>query len=899
MVKAVGGGSGAVATSAHSGCQRFRGTDPIITGLTRRNLARLLGNPDISGHIPLARWQRARTFERLLQKEIFASQVATATAGALMAPRPTGVLVVDGEHSTLTTKIAIASAILAARKNVATLIHTPAVPTPGFSEIEATNVLPDFIVVVPGASDDAKPQLVIGDAKDYERVRSRIDDTRMLKGFLQVAFGAEAFASWAILPADIDVSDIGVLAVPKNVHLQPMVVPENISDHREEVRMRLEQRIRDVELHKWLGENEAAAFTSHLQANFDPAGCQSCPLFNHCRTELRNSTDPLDLLVEIGVPRNSRRLVKGLIDGTGEVPSRATSGLIARVQNTLKGQVSRTGQNRLDPAGKVATIDLAVIKSDGAALGVHGLSTRIHAPSGPTAWRTMVFDKPLADQSRRAVMQHIGEDIANVLAFAIGDEGLEAPIHLVTPDTATADLLASIADSLAGSEISRMRWKQDRAQNREPLTIDGKVAVIPAPLTAAERLAVSFLLEDDRARGFNVRTTTYDLRTALKDLFITGGPAVNDGRLDYLEAWSQTGPHAQVDFRVLSDAIEAKPHTPGARMTSAMSDRVNNELEKSRTDLVATKAYAALVREELRYKTELMERVLSRLSSAPDSKLRDQISKVEREAQIIWLRRYSLRAFDLIRFGLTNRFWRNSLVEVVQQDQKFLNQIKAVTNPTWAEEQAKSAGMKELAFGVITKVNPLTIRTASRAFTPETSAVILHRNYDSTFENSNTAVKFYKGHLKLQGMPTTKTETLLSVDDRLDLAFDTTFSTLAIGDEVVLARLSWFDPDLKDVKINRPKIDAQQSPKASCDENAFSLNPAEHRWCCRPHELQEKETADWIASRRSSGEFNPQAWPPVLDQERFDQLAAGEPVDEDIEISLEQAPDDLELDALD
>ena len=37
-----GAGSGAVASSAHAGCPRFRATDPLITGRTRRALAKTL-----------------------------------------------------------------------------------------------------------------------------------------------------------------------------------------------------------------------------------------------------------------------------------------------------------------------------------------------------------------------------------------------------------------------------------------------------------------------------------------------------------------------------------------------------------------------------------------------------------------------------------------------------------------------------------------------------------------------------------------------------------------------------------------------------------------------------------------------------------------------------------------
>ena len=76
------------------------------------------------------------------------------------------------------------------------------------------------------------------------------------------------------------------------------------------------------------------------------------------------------------------------------------------------------------------------------------------------------------------------------------------PVHLVVPDKATADVLVSIADNLAGIELSRLRWERDKEMGRPALTFNGEEAADPAPRSAAkERTAVSFLLEEDRARA--------------------------------------------------------------------------------------------------------------------------------------------------------------------------------------------------------------------------------------------------------------------------------------------------------------------------------------------------------------------------------------------------------------
>src|SRR6476661_2257228 len=94
-----GGGSGAVASSAHAGCARFRMTDPLLTGRTRRALASTLGQPDVGGGIPIARWVRAMAFERLVHDRAFVSELLTRAVGLLEMERPTAVRVRSGHDS--------------------------------------------------------------------------------------------------------------------------------------------------------------------------------------------------------------------------------------------------------------------------------------------------------------------------------------------------------------------------------------------------------------------------------------------------------------------------------------------------------------------------------------------------------------------------------------------------------------------------------------------------------------------------------------------------------------------------------------------------------------------------------------------------------------------------------
>src|SRR5664279_865326 len=108
---------------------------------------------------------------------------------------------------------------------------------------------------------------------------------------------------------------------------------------------------------------------------------------------------------------------------------------------------------------------------------------------------------------------------------------------------------------MAGIELSRLRWERDRQQGRTPLTFNGQKAELPAPLTESDRTAISFLLEEDRARALTLRSPIVDVRAALARHVVAGGPAVNSLRLDYLVKWAD--PAATINHRVWSDEVEA------------------------------------------------------------------------------------------------------------------------------------------------------------------------------------------------------------------------------------------------------------------------------------------------------------------------------------------------------
>ena len=230
-VTAVGGGSSAVAASSHAACARFRGTDPLITGFTRRALATELKFPDVAGSIPEARWMRAMAFERLVRDERFASQVATTTVGRLGLDRPT-----RGRHRRRQGQRRTAPqasgrrAQERSRDGAATLIHEPAVPFLGFEDDARTDVKPDFVVVA--AKTTRRGRRVVADRRRREGLRARPLAHRRrppAQGLPPGRFRRGGFEAVVAAPGGLDVHRFGVLAVPQNAFLQPQAVVEDLA----------------------------------------------------------------------------------------------------------------------------------------------------------------------------------------------------------------------------------------------------------------------------------------------------------------------------------------------------------------------------------------------------------------------------------------------------------------------------------------------------------------------------------------------------------------------------------------------------------------------------------------------------------------------------------------------
>ncbi|KAA1419212.1 hypothetical protein F0U44_12235 [Nocardioides humilatus] len=860
-----GGGTSAVAASAHAGCARFRMTDPFLTRKTRKGLAEHLGAADFGAGIPEARWMRAMTFEVLVHSDRFVSELLTKAIGQLGLPRPKQVARADCGGSVANTAKALKDAHLKASfAETATMISALGVPYLRLEDESATAVQPDFAIACPRTEGDrvVGSWLIMGDAKDYERVRSRIDDGRMLKGFLQVALGAESAAEWSALPTGMIVHPSGALAVPRNAFLQPEAVVEELDDHRTEVRTRAEERLaaKDDLGDDRPSEEELASYVAHLEATFDPASCATCNLYRYCRNELRTAGDPLSELTEIGIPRLIRPAVVGILDDTGEIGASVPESVIAQVTATATGIPVWTDSARTDPAGLPGTIEVVLAKADSAALGVHGIALRRVGRAGDEEWIVRTYTDPQSPLTRRSLMEVIGTAIESCLAEALG------PIHLVVPDRPTADLLATAADSLAGVELSRLRWQRDLDMGRIPLTFDGEEATMPDPLDHVERVAVSFLLEEDRARAMSLRSPIVILREVVAAHLVPGGPAGDAGRLDYLLTWAEATADASLDHRVVSDDHRERQETPGARLSNQVSDALHNARKRGDEE-----RYRDLVRNALAYRVEVVERARSVLSQIPISRVRAIHLALELDAQVVWGRRLALQASDLVRFSRTYRFWRNAQVDMLDADARCREHLITLADTSYARDRAIDAGVRELALATVVGLAPVRLDVRSRRLVEGTSVVAIHVNDDPVLERGTTDLKIQAGSFKF-GQMSLGPLTAIAGEDALEWSPNLPLD-LAIGDQLVLADLAWFGKPFRsghEIAVGRPSVDSKVAPKQDCELSSYDADPAGHQWCCKPHRVAEGEWADTLAERRANGQLNPEVWPPLVDEERFD-----------------------------
>src|SRR4029077_7561228 len=74
----------------------------------------------------------------------------------------------------------------------------------------------------------------------------------------------------------------------------------------------------------------------------------------------------------------------------------------------------------------------------------------------------------------------------------------------------------------------------------------------------------------------------------------------------------------------------------------------------------------------------------------------------------------------------------------------------------------------------------------------------------------------------------------------------------------------------KQLNLDRPAPDTALAPKSTCSPGDYDDAPQAHQYCCKSHEVNAAERADYFADKRARGELNPEVWPPIVDVERFE-----------------------------
>jgi hypothetical protein len=269
---------------------------------------------------------------------------------------------------------------------------------------------------------------------------------------------------------------------------------------------------------------------------------------------------------------------------------------------------------------------------------------------------------------------------------------------------------------------------------------------------------------------------------------------------------------------------------------------------------------------------------------------------LELDAQVVWGRRLALHASDLVRFSRTYPNWRNSHVEMLDADRECSDQLTCLADGSVARDRAVDAGVGDLALATVIDVDPIRLEVKSRRLVDGSRVVALHVNDRPLVEETATAITIQKGSFKLGQLPIAPLGALDGVEG---LFWEPSVKPdIAIGDELVVADTGWFGKPFRsghEIAVARPSVDNQSAPKAGCTAAAYANDPDTHKWCCKPHAIAEAEWSDTLAQRRARGELNPEVWPPLVDEERFDVA----PDTDAPQPPTGPAPDGLTLDDLD
>ena len=365
----------------------------------------------------------------------------------------------------------------------------------------------------------------------------------------------------------MEVHESGALAVPRNAFLQPEALVEDLADHRSEVRMRIAERRAEA------GRAPVRARRTRLPTS--SRTCRRRSIRRHARparcspiaaTSCADRRTRADLLIELGIAPDMRPHVIGLVDGSERAEHRARIGRRDGQGDAHRSRAATPARDASIPPGCRARVNVVIAKSDAAALGVHGIAIQRVTVAGRGDWDLAAYREPAVtgnaasgnERPRRSPQRRDGRDAAR----AQGCARTRSPRRAGQGDRRRAGVdrrqhgRESSSAGCAGSATGTM--------GRPALTFNGEPATIPTRLPDSDRTAVSFLLEEDRARAFT--RPLADRRPPRRARAASGRRRARHRTLSASTTSSRGPTRTQASITVRSQTRSRRPSTPRAHV---------------------------------------------------------------------------------------------------------------------------------------------------------------------------------------------------------------------------------------------------------------------------------------------------------------------------------------------
>ena len=227
-------------------------------------------------------------------------------------------------------------------------------------------------------------------------------------------------------------------------------------------------------------------------------------------------------------------------------------------------------------------------------------------------------------------------------------------------------------------------------------------------------------------------------------------------------------------------------------------------------------------------------------------------------------------------------------------------QLLVLANRQAAEDLAIDAGTRRSPPPPWSSTTPLVLDVESRRIGDGSRIVLLHVGDQTCVDDPQVEIKHQKGSFRFAGL---SIGPLAATDDQNPHRFSWAPSivpSLEQGDRLVVGDFDGSPRIRATPSSTSPDPAPTTKPRRSptCDPHSYDDDPDAHQYCCKPHEIAEADFSDELARRRPRGELNPQVWPPVVDGDAFEVVAAGSAVRRPLAVPATPVPDDVTMDDL-